>query len=97
MIAGGLRGVKQRLVEAWAELYQEELVGRLAAVARRPGALADRSVGGKKMMAHPIFRVLSFSSGSTLMYCGVQFDDQTEQVIDFKPVLAGELYRPLRI
>jgi Protein of unknown function (DUF2442) len=26
----------------------------------------------------------------------VQFDDQTEQVIDFEPVLAGELYRPLR-
>jgi Protein of unknown function (DUF2442) len=26
----------------------------------------------------------------------VQFDDQTEQGIDFEPVLAGELYRPLR-
>jgi hypothetical protein len=26
----------------------------------------------------------------------VQFDDQTEQVINFEPVLAGELYRPLR-
>lgn len=26
----------------------------------------------------------------------VQFDDDTEQVIDFGPVLAGRLYRPLR-
>jgi hypothetical protein len=26
----------------------------------------------------------------------VQFDDQTEQLIDFGPVLAGELYGPLR-
>jgi hypothetical protein len=26
----------------------------------------------------------------------VQFDDNTEQTIDFQPVLAGELYRPLR-
>ncbi len=26
----------------------------------------------------------------------VQFDDETYQVIDFRPVLAGELYHPLR-
>jgi hypothetical protein len=26
----------------------------------------------------------------------VRFDDNTEQVIDFQPVLAGELYGPLR-
>jgi len=26
----------------------------------------------------------------------VQFDDRTDQVIDFEPVLAGELYGPLR-
>jgi hypothetical protein len=25
----------------------------------------------------------------------VQFDDQTEQTIDFRPILAGELYGPL--
>lgn len=29
------------------------------------------------------------------MLC-VGFDDGTEQTIDFRPVLAGELYRPLR-
>ena len=47
------------------------------------------------MMAHPIYRVRSFQfvGPYTLR---VQFDDQTEQVINFEPVLAGELYRPLR-
>ena len=46
-------------------------------------------------MAHPIYRVQSFQvvAPYTLR---VQFDDQTEQVINFEPVLAGELYRPLR-
>jgi hypothetical protein len=47
------------------------------------------------MTAHPIYRVRSFQvvAPYTLR---VQFDDQTEQVINFEPVLAGELYRPLR-
>jgi Protein of unknown function (DUF2442) len=47
------------------------------------------------MTVHPIHRVQSFQivAPYTLR---VQFDDQTEQVINFEPVLAGELYRPLR-
>jgi len=46
-------------------------------------------------MLHPIYRVHSFEiiGPYTLR---VQFDDQTDQIIDFEPVLAGELYRPLR-
>jgi len=46
-------------------------------------------------MIHPIYRVRSFEivAAYTLR---VQFDDQTEQIINFHPVLAGELYRPLR-
>lgn len=46
-------------------------------------------------MAHPIHRVRSFQieRAYTLR---VQFEDQTEQVINFEPVLAGELYGPLR-
>jgi Protein of unknown function (DUF2442) len=48
-----------------------------------------------KMTGHPIYRVTSFQlTGSYTLR--VQFDDQTEQVIDFEPVLAGKLYRPLR-
>lgn len=47
------------------------------------------------MTTHPIYRVRSFAivAPYTLR---VTFDDQTEQTIDFEPVLAGELYRPLR-
>jgi len=46
-------------------------------------------------MSHPIYRVRSFEivAPYTLR---VRFDDNTEQAIDFRPVLAGELYRPLR-
>ena len=46
-------------------------------------------------MVHPIYRVVSFEivAPYTLR---VQFDDQSEQTIDFQPVLAGELFQPLR-
>ena len=46
-------------------------------------------------MVHPIYRVVSFEivAPYTLR---VQFDDQSEQTIDFQPVLAGELFKPLR-
>jgi hypothetical protein len=46
-------------------------------------------------MKHPIYRVESFEiiSPYTLR---LKFNDQTEQTINFQPVLAGELYGPLR-
>ena len=46
-------------------------------------------------MSHPIYRVqlVEIVADYTLR---VSFDDQTEQTIDFRPVLAGELYGPLR-
>jgi Protein of unknown function (DUF2442) len=46
-------------------------------------------------MSHPIYRVRSFEnvSAHTLR---IRFDDNTEQTIDFWPILAGELYGPLR-
>jgi len=46
-------------------------------------------------MGHLIYRVESFEivAPYTLR---VRFDDGAEQVIDFRPVLAGELYGPLR-
>jgi hypothetical protein len=46
-------------------------------------------------MHHPIYRVSSF--GILAPYTlRVRFDDDTEQTIDFQPILAGEFYRPLR-
>ena len=46
-------------------------------------------------MEHGIYRVESFEiiSPYTLK---VRFDDNTEQVIDFEPILFGELFGPLR-
>ncbi len=46
-------------------------------------------------MIHPIYKVTSVKiTGSYTLTVG--FDDKTEQSIDFRPVLAGEFYRPLR-
>ena len=46
-------------------------------------------------MFHPIYRVQSFqiTAPYTLR---VGFDDGTERTINFEPVLAGQLYAPLR-
>ena len=46
-------------------------------------------------MNHPIYRVKSFEiiGPYTLK---LLFDDKTTQLIDFRPVLAGELFGPLR-
>ncbi len=43
----------------------------------------------------PIYQVSSFKivAPYTLQ---VQFDDNTEQIINFQPILKGELYQPLR-
>lgn len=46
-------------------------------------------------MVHQIHRVQSFKVEGTYVL-RVRFDDGIEQVIDFEPVLGGELYRPLR-
>jgi hypothetical protein len=46
-------------------------------------------------MAHPIYRVLSFKIVAPYTLY-VEFDDGSAQTIDFEPVLAGELYGPLR-
>lgn len=46
-------------------------------------------------MTHPIYRVRSFEI-VTDYKLRVSFDDGSEQTIDFRPVLAGELYGPLR-
>jgi hypothetical protein len=46
-------------------------------------------------MKHPIYRVVDFEivGPYTLR---VSFDDSSTQIIDFRPVLKGELYGPLQ-
>ena len=46
-------------------------------------------------MIHPIYRVQAFEIVSAYIL-RVRFDDDTKQIINFQPVLAGELYGPLR-
>ncbi len=46
-------------------------------------------------MNHPIYRIRSFEKVAPYIL-RIEFDDATERTIDFRPVLAGELYRPLR-
>jgi hypothetical protein len=46
-------------------------------------------------MKHPIHKVRSVSCVAPYTL-RVGFDDGAEQTIDFRPVLAGELYGPLR-
>ena len=45
-------------------------------------------------MIHPIYRVTKFTlAGPYTLRIG--FDDLTEQTINFRPILAGELYKAL--
>ncbi len=46
-------------------------------------------------MTHPIYRVETFELVGPYTIRLV-FDDRTERVIDFRPVLAGDVYGPLR-
>jgi hypothetical protein len=46
-------------------------------------------------MNHPVYRVESFDIVAPYTL-SILFDDNTRQTVDFRPVLAGELYGPLR-
>jgi hypothetical protein len=46
-------------------------------------------------MIHPIYRIVSFQVMAPHIL-RVRFDDGTEQVIHFQPMLAGKRYGPLR-
>ena len=46
-------------------------------------------------MSHPIYRVRAFEIAAPYTL-RIEFDDNTWQTIDFRPVLSGELYSPLR-
>lgn len=46
-------------------------------------------------MEHPVYRVTAFEIIGPFVL-RVRFDDDTQQQIDLRPVLHGELYGPLR-
>jgi len=45
-------------------------------------------------MSHPIYRVVAFERVAPYTL-RMKFDDNTERLIDFRPILAGEIYGPL--
>ena len=47
-----------------------------------------------EMTMHPIHRAVGFEKVSPFILA-VSFEDGTTQVIDFKPIVSGELYGPL--
>lgn len=46
-------------------------------------------------MEHPLYRVTAFEIAGPFLL-DIWFDDGTERRIDFRPMLHGELYGPLR-
>ena len=46
-------------------------------------------------MSHPIFRIVAFEQTGTYSL-RLRFDDGLSRTIDFEPILAGELFGPLR-
>lgn len=48
-----------------------------------------------KMMWRPLVDVVEFTQVGTFRFC-IRFDDGAEQTVDFEPVLAGEVFGPLR-
>lgn len=46
-------------------------------------------------MRHPIHKVTAFEKRAPYTLC-IRFADNTEQTIDFRPILAGDLYGPLQ-
>ena len=46
-------------------------------------------------MSHGIYRIIDFSIVSSYKL-RILFDDGTDQIIDFRPVLKGDLYGPLQ-
>ncbi len=47
------------------------------------------------LMSHPIYRVESFEVVGPYQLL-VRFNDATERTIDFRPILAGRIYGPLK-
>ena len=46
-------------------------------------------------MRHPIHKVTAFKKLAPYTLC-IRFADGTAQTIDFRPILAGDLYGPLQ-
>jgi hypothetical protein len=82
-------------VEAWAELHETELLADWNRLQEGRSPAPIEPLQWDARMSHPVYGVRSFDIVAPYTI-RVRFDDDTEQTIDFQPVLAGELYGPLR-
>jgi hypothetical protein len=59
------------------------------------GRLPPKLAAPQGRMNHPIYRISAFEivANYTLR---IRFNDESEQTIDFRPILAGDSYGPLR-
>jgi hypothetical protein len=90
LIAGSQPRRQQRLIASG------RIDRGLASVAGWSGTHPNRSAGLRSLqMKHAFYRVQSFKAEAPYTL-RVGFDDGTEQLIDFEPILHGELFGPLR-
>ena len=95
-IGGGLPRTQQRLVEAWAEIHHAELLQDWRSC--NPASLRSRLSRcgrGAAGMSHAIHRVEHFDIVGPYTLA-LRFADGSEQRIDFRPVLEGEVFGPLQ-
>ncbi len=59
----------------------------------RPSAFGNRA--SALIMNHPIYRIVSFEQTGAFIL-KLRFDDGLLRTINFEPVLAGEIFEPLR-
>ena len=46
-------------------------------------------------MVHPIYKIISFKKLEPYIL-QIRFNDKTERIVDFQPILKGKLYGPLK-
>jgi hypothetical protein len=96
LLEGSLPTKQRRLVEGWAELHQEQILEdwKLLQAGHPPLPVAPLQ-WEEKIMKHAIYSVTSCEivGPYTLK---LEFNDKTEQTIDFAPILKGELLSALR-
>lgn len=95
LLGGSLPRRQSRLVEAWAELRRDELQTAWQSLQQGIHLLRSIRFVRRRSMRHPIYRVITVEvlEGYALR---VGFDDGIQREIDLEPVLAGEIYGPLR-
>ena len=95
LIIGFIPQRQPRLVEAWAELHEEELFSdwQLLEQGRKPFPITP--LQSSSTMNHPIYRITAVE-GIAPYALRLRFNDGLARTLDCEPILEGELFGPLR-